>query len=250
MNAYSKDVIRDLVSGQLPWHQTKRIMSAYKDDDRFFKVIEVLQDLQTLFDNGMAFRALDMGHESHATRVALVGGVIQALSCRRNGISHVGTSCELVAPTASSRVQRRKVRLEAGPVRVSKRSGKYYRDHARRINQLRGWTAWYEPDAVADHERGGAGPRRTARVEALASPTGEYVLRCCRIGDRPVPAAGLRFESRPAARVAARVTEQYRAALRQYDPSLPRHDVVVCQENQPPESDPNPPGIGAIRESR
>jgi GT2 family glycosyltransferase len=33
--------------------------------------------------------------------------------------------------------------------------------------RLRGWTAWYEPAAVAEHERGGAGPRRTTRVEAL-----------------------------------------------------------------------------------
>ncbi len=31
----------------------------------------------------------------------------------------------------------------------------------------RGWTAWYEPAATATHERGGAGPRRTSRVEAL-----------------------------------------------------------------------------------
>jgi GT2 family glycosyltransferase len=30
-----------------------------------------------------------------------------------------------------------------------------------------GWRAWYEPTAVATHERGGAGPRRTRRVEAL-----------------------------------------------------------------------------------
>lgn len=44
MSSYSRDVIRDLVSGQLPWHQTKRIMSAYKDEDRFLKVIEVLQE--------------------------------------------------------------------------------------------------------------------------------------------------------------------------------------------------------------
>ena len=44
MTSYSKDVIRDLVSGQLPWHQTKRIMSAYKDDDRFFRYVEVLQE--------------------------------------------------------------------------------------------------------------------------------------------------------------------------------------------------------------
>jgi acetone carboxylase gamma subunit len=44
MTNYSMDMIRDLVEGQLPWHQTKRVMSAYKDEDRFFKVIEVLQE--------------------------------------------------------------------------------------------------------------------------------------------------------------------------------------------------------------
>jgi GT2 family glycosyltransferase len=32
---------------------------------------------------------------------------------------------------------------------------------------MRGWVCWYEPTAVAEHERGGAGPRRTARVEQL-----------------------------------------------------------------------------------
>ena len=32
---------------------------------------------------------------------------------------------------------------------------------------MRGWSTWYEPTAVARHERGGAGPRRTARVEQL-----------------------------------------------------------------------------------
>jgi GT2 family glycosyltransferase len=32
---------------------------------------------------------------------------------------------------------------------------------------MRGWTCWYEPAAVAEHERGGAGPRRTAFVEQL-----------------------------------------------------------------------------------
>ena len=37
MTSYSKEVIRDLVAGTLPWPQTRRIMSAYKDDDRFFK---------------------------------------------------------------------------------------------------------------------------------------------------------------------------------------------------------------------
>ena len=44
MSSYSKEVIRDLAAGTLPWPQTKRIMSAYKDDDRFFKIISVYQD--------------------------------------------------------------------------------------------------------------------------------------------------------------------------------------------------------------
>jgi len=67
-------------------------------------------------------------------------------------------------------------------------------------------------------------------IESLASETGEYSLVCARYGDRPVPAAGLRFESRPVARAAARAAEQYRDALRRYDPRLPYYDVIVRQE--------------------
>ena len=44
MTSYSKEVISDLVTGRLPWHQTRRIMSAYKDDDRFFIYLAVLQE--------------------------------------------------------------------------------------------------------------------------------------------------------------------------------------------------------------
>jgi acetone carboxylase gamma subunit len=44
MTSYSKEVLRDLTAGRLPWPQTKRIMSAYKDDDRFFKMIAILQE--------------------------------------------------------------------------------------------------------------------------------------------------------------------------------------------------------------
>ncbi len=44
MSSHSKDVIGDLMQGDLPWPQTRRIMSAYKDEDRFHKVIAVLQD--------------------------------------------------------------------------------------------------------------------------------------------------------------------------------------------------------------
>jgi acetone carboxylase, gamma subunit len=44
MTKYSKETIGDLVAGRLPWHQTKQIMSAYKDEDRFWRYLEVLQD--------------------------------------------------------------------------------------------------------------------------------------------------------------------------------------------------------------
>jgi hypothetical protein len=69
------------------------------------------------------------------------------------------------------------------------------------------------------------------RVEALASVGGEYYLVCGRTGERPVPAAGLRFADRETARSAARAVERYRTALRRYDPQFPYHDVIVCQND-------------------
>jgi hypothetical protein len=69
-------------------------------------------------------------------------------------------------------------------------------------------------------------------IESLANEDGEYALVCSRYGDRPVPAAELRFPNRPTARAAAQAAEQYRAALRRYDPRLPHHDVIV-QQNAP-----------------
>jgi hypothetical protein len=71
-----------------------------------------------------------------------------------------------------------------------------------------------------------------SHIESLASDGGTYSLVCARYGDRPVPTVGLRFETRAEARAAARATEQYRAALRRYDPRLPRYDVIVCQETE------------------
>lgn len=44
MTSLSKDVLRDLVAGSLPWPQTRRIMSAYKDEDRFRTYLAVLQE--------------------------------------------------------------------------------------------------------------------------------------------------------------------------------------------------------------
>ncbi|WP_435184671.1 DUF7551 domain-containing protein [Halobellus sp. EA9] len=67
-------------------------------------------------------------------------------------------------------------------------------------------------------------------IEALATEDGQYYLRCGRTGDRPIPAAGNRFPDRATARAAARATEQYRSALRRYDPQVPYYDLIVCEE--------------------
>lgn len=68
------------------------------------------------------------------------------------------------------------------------------------------------------------------RIEGLATEDGQYYVVCGRTGDRPVPAAGNRFPDRATARAAARATEQYRSALRRYDPQVPYHDLIVCEE--------------------
>lgn len=85
-------------------------------------------------------------------------------------------------------------------------------------------------------------------LEALAAETGQYYLVCGRTGEHPSPAIGLHFENRPTARAAARATEQYRAALRRYDPQLPRYDVIVCEESGP--SPPNEPETASTNPAR
>jgi hypothetical protein len=87
------------------------------------------------------------------------------------------------------------------------------------------------------------------RIESLAGPDGEFYLRCGRTGDRPVPAAGLRFETRATARRAARATERYRAMLRRYDPRVPCYDVIVHQELVSAGSTPIGPPEGGERVS-
>lgn len=66
-------------------------------------------------------------------------------------------------------------------------------------------------------------------IETLASDDGDYYVVCGRTGDRPVPVSGLRFDGREAASSAADATEQYRSALRRYDPQVPYYDLIVCQ---------------------
>ena len=42
--SYDKAVIKDLMEAKLPWKEVKRIISGYKDDDRFVKYVELLQE--------------------------------------------------------------------------------------------------------------------------------------------------------------------------------------------------------------
>ena len=41
---YSKEDLRDLFDGRLPWEKMKSIMSSPKDDDRFEKYVEILEE--------------------------------------------------------------------------------------------------------------------------------------------------------------------------------------------------------------
>jgi len=44
MSSYSKEEIKDLIDGELPWSKARAIISAPKDDDRFDKYLEILQE--------------------------------------------------------------------------------------------------------------------------------------------------------------------------------------------------------------
>jgi hypothetical protein len=67
-------------------------------------------------------------------------------------------------------------------------------------------------------------------IESLADEDGRYYVACARTGCRPVPADELAFGSRASARAAAQATEQYRAALRRYDPQVSYRDIIVREE--------------------
>ncbi len=41
---YSKETLKDLIDGKLPWPETKSIISGHKDEDRFEKYIDILQE--------------------------------------------------------------------------------------------------------------------------------------------------------------------------------------------------------------
>ncbi|WP_241154917.1 hypothetical protein [Halorubrum sp. CSM-61] len=67
------------------------------------------------------------------------------------------------------------------------------------------------------------------QIDSRTVCIGTASLNLC-TGDRPIPAAGNRFPDRATARAAARATEQYRSALRRYDPQVPYYDLIVCEE--------------------
>ncbi|WP_277553178.1 DUF7551 domain-containing protein [Halobaculum limi] len=66
-------------------------------------------------------------------------------------------------------------------------------------------------------------------IESLANSDGAYRICCARTGATPIPVVGLAFERREVARAAIRCAEQYRAALRRYDPSVPVCDLVAVE---------------------
>jgi acetone carboxylase gamma subunit len=43
MTTYPVEIIQELVNGRLPWESTKEMMSGFKDADRFFKYLAVMQ---------------------------------------------------------------------------------------------------------------------------------------------------------------------------------------------------------------
>ena len=67
-------------------------------------------------------------------------------------------------------------------------------------------------------------------LDALAVDGGRYCIVCARTGEHPVPVAGLRFGDRSTAARAARIARRYRARLRQYDPRVSVHDLIVCED--------------------
>ena len=80
-----------------------------------------------------------------------------------------------------------------------------------------------------------------SEIESLAAPEGGFRVVCARTGERPVPSGEFRFPDRERAVDAAELTEQYRAALRRYDPRLPRHEPIVCEGPQHRSNDQSSP---------
>ena len=73
------------------------------------RCVEILEDLQPLRDDRVAFLALDMGDEAHAAGVVLVARVVQALPGRRQmlrfarSLAHVVlTACARCRPLAAA----------------------------------------------------------------------------------------------------------------------------------------------------
>ncbi|WP_255198139.1 DUF7552 domain-containing protein [Halorarius litoreus] len=67
------------------------------------------------------------------------------------------------------------------------------------------------------------------RVEALASDGGAFAVACADTGAQPPPVSEATFDSYEAAERARDAAVEYRVALRKLDPSLPDHDLTVCE---------------------
>lgn len=71
--------------------------------------------------------------------------------------------------------------------------------------------------------------RARERVEALTAEAGPFVVACVDTGVQPPPVSEVAFDTYEAAERARDAAVEYRAALRELDPSLPDHDLAVCE---------------------
>ncbi|MFD1589466.1 hypothetical protein ACFR9U_21020 [Halorientalis brevis] len=65
------------------------------------------------------------------------------------------------------------------------------------------------------------------RIEELRTSDGEFVVACRDSGVQPEPVTDARFESYDDAERACAVARRYREAMRELDPALTRHELVV-----------------------
>jgi hypothetical protein len=84
-------------------------------------------------------------------------------------------------------------------------------------------------DAVRSTGNHGTLRRARERIDALSTPEGPFVVACKDTGRRPVPVAGVRFESYDRAERAAVAAASYREALRRQDPALREHSLVATE---------------------
>ncbi len=72
-----------------------------------------------------------------------------------------------------------------------------------------------------------------SRVEALAVDDGPFFVACRTSGCRPEPVTGATFPTDDAAERACEAATDYRRAIREFDPALPKYDLAVYEADAP-----------------